>query len=81
MPKKLLKAEFKLRLEGNEVGKMENNKMVTLSELVRKGWSKELLMRIAHMPASPMFRTNPRGKFYVIEEKLREFVSQRRVGK
>lgn len=55
--------------------------MKSITELEKEGWSKELLMRIAHMPASPMFRTNPRGKFYVIEEKLREFVSQRRVGK
>lgn len=55
--------------------------MKSISELERDGWNKEMLMRIAHMPNSPMFRTSPRGKFYVIEEKLREFVSQRRCGK
>lgn len=55
--------------------------MKSITELVNEGWNKELLMRIAHMPASPMFRTSPKGKFYVIEEKLIEFVSQRRCGK
>lgn len=55
--------------------------MKSISELVAEGWNRELLMRIAHMPNSPMFRTSPRGKFYVIEEKLREFVNGRRCGR
>lgn len=55
--------------------------MKSISELVAEGWSKELLMRIAHMPNSPMFRTSPRGKFYVLESRLKEFVSSRRCGR
>lgn len=56
-------------------------KMKTMSELVQDGWSKELLMRIAHMPNTPFFRTSKRGRFYVVEENLKEFVSTRRVGR
>ena len=55
--------------------------MKSITELERDGWNKELLYRICHMPNTPFFRVSPRGKFYVIEEKLREFVSQRRCGK
>ena len=57
------------------------NKMLTMTELVNQGWSKELLMRIAHMPASPFFRTSSKGKFYVFYDKLIEFCSIRRIGK
>lgn len=60
---------------------MEQEKMKTMSQLVNKGWNRELLMRIAHMKDTPFFRSSPRGKFYVIEEKLIDFVSTRRVGK
>ena len=60
---------------------MEQEKMKTMSQLVDKGWNRELLMRIAHMKNTPFFRSSPRGKFYVIEEKLIDFVSTRRVGK
>lgn len=56
-------------------------KMKSITELEKAGWSRELLMRIAHMPNSPMFRTSPKGKFYVIEERLREFCSTRRIGR
>lgn len=55
--------------------------MKSISELVAEGWNRELLMRIAHMPNSPMFRTSPLGKFYVIEQQLIEFCSRRRIGK
>ena len=55
--------------------------MKSLSELEREGWSKELLYRISHMPNSPMFRTTPKGKFYVVEERLKEFVAARLIGK
>lgn len=57
------------------------NTMKSITELVNEGWNKELLMRIAHMPNSPMFRTSPKGKFYVLHDKLIEFCSQRRIGK
>lgn len=57
------------------------NKMKSITELEQMGWSKEILYRIAHMPASPMFRTNPRGKFYVMYDKFVEFVSARRIGR
>lgn len=60
---------------------MAQEKMKTMNELVQDGWRKELLMRIAHMPGTPFFRTSKRGKFYVLEEKLTEFVSGRRIGK
>ena len=60
---------------------MEQEKMKTMSQLVDKGWNRELLMRIAHMKNTPFFRSSPRGKFYVIEEKLIDFVSTRRVVK
>ena len=56
-------------------------KMKTMSELVNEGWSRELLMRIAHMKDTPFFRTSPKGRFYVFESKLMEFCSTRRVGK
>ena len=59
----------------------ENNKLLTVSQLVKKGWNKELLYRIAHMKDTPMFRTSPKGHFYVSEDRLNEFVSTRRVGK
>lgn len=57
------------------------NKMLTMTELVNKGWNRELLMRIAHMKNTCFFRTSPRGRFYVNEDRLKEFVSTRRVGK
>lgn len=57
------------------------NKMLTMAELVKKGWKKELLYRIAHMKGTPFFRTSPRGHFYVMEDRLNEFVSTRRVGR
>ena len=60
---------------------MAQEKMKTMSDLVKEGWNRELLMRIAHMKNTPFFRSSPRGKFYVIEEKLIDFVSQRRVGR
>ena len=56
-------------------------KMVTITELVKDGWSIELLRRISHMKDTPFFRTSPKGKFYVVEENLREFVKTRRIGK
>jgi len=56
-------------------------KMKSITELEQEGWNKELLYRIAHMVNTPFFRCSPRGKFYCIEEKLREFVSTRRIGK
>lgn len=57
------------------------DKMMTITELVKDGWSYELLRRICHMKDTPFFRTSPRGKFYVVEENLKEFVKTRRVGK
>ena len=59
----------------------KDNGMTTITELVKKGWDKELLYRICHMKNICFFRTSPRGKFYVIESNLREFVSTRRIGK
>lgn len=56
-------------------------KMKSITELEQEGWNRELLMRIAHMPASPFFRTSKFGKFYVIEQKLIEFCSARRIGR
>lgn len=62
-------------------GERVQKQMLTISDLVDKGWNKELLYRIAHMPLTPFFRTNKRGHFYVFEDKLIEFVSTRRVGR
>lgn len=62
-------------------GERTNGQMLTITDLVNKGWSKELLYRIAHMAQTPFFRTSKRGHFYVFEDKLIEFVSTRRVGK
>lgn len=53
----------------------------SLTELEQMGYSKELLYRISHMPCSPMFRTHPRGKFFVRYDKFLEFISTRRIGK
>ena len=72
-------ALFLLIWKGTEME--QTRKMLTITELIEKGWSRELLMRIAHMPSSPMFRTSPRGKFFVMEDKLEEFCSARRIGK
>ena len=55
--------------------------MKTISELIADGWNKELLYRVCHMKDTPFFRTGKRGKFYVVEENLKEFVKTRRVGK
>lgn len=57
------------------------NQMKSITELEQMGYSKEFLYRIAHMPCTPMFRTSPRGKFFVIYPKFLEFISQRRIGK
>lgn len=59
---------------------MEAQQMKTISQLIAEGWNKELIYRIAHMKNTPFFRTHPKGKFYVIPEKLQEFVSTRRIG-
>lgn len=59
----------------------QTGKMLTMTELVQAGWNKEMLMRVAHMKDTPFFRTSPKGRFYVFESKLIEFVSTRRVGK
>lgn len=53
----------------------------TISQLIAEGWNKELIYRIAHMRDTPFFRTSKRGKFYVVEENLKQFVSTRRVGR
>lgn len=58
-----------------------NNKMLTMTELVKAGWDRNLLYRIAHMKNTPFFRTSARGHFRVFENNLKEFVSTRRVGK
>ena len=55
--------------------------MKTISELIADGWNKELIYRIAHMKDTPFFRSCPKGKFYVVEENLKEFVKTRRVGR
>ena len=60
---------------------MAQEKMKTISDLVKEGWNRELLMRIAHMKDTCFFRTSPRGRFYVMESNLMTFVSTRRVGK
>jgi len=60
---------------------MDEPRMKTITELVKEGWSKEVLMRIAHMKDTPFFRTGVKGRFYVLPEKLEEFVSTRRVGR
>jgi len=60
---------------------MTQEKMKTMSDLVKEGWNRELLMRIAHMKDTPFFRTSPRGRFYVMESNLMTFVSTRRVGR
>jgi len=60
---------------------MAQEKMKTMSDLVKEGWNRELLMRIAHMKDTPFFRTSPRGRFYVMESNLMTFVSTRRVGR
>ena len=57
------------------------NVMLSMTDLEKVGWSKELLYRIAHMKDTPFFRSSPRGKFYVMESNLKEFVKTRRVGK
>ena len=61
--------------------RVQESKMKSLTELEEMGWPKEVLYRIAHMPCSPFFRTSPRGKFFVMEDRLREFCSARRIGR
>ena len=57
------------------------DRMLTISQLVAEGWGVELLRRISHMKDTPFFRTSPKGKFYVMETNLKEFVKTRRVGR
>jgi len=57
------------------------DRMMTITELAKEGWNVELLRRISHMKDTPFFRTSARGKFYVMESKLKDFVSTRRIGK
>ena len=52
-----------------------------MSELIADGFGKEFLYRVAHMKETPFFRTQKRGKFYVLESKFKEFIGTRRVGK
>jgi len=59
----------------------EKGQMKTISQLIAEGWNKELIYRIAHMKDTPFFRTSSKGKFYVMPDKLNEFVSTRRVGR
>lgn len=59
----------------------EKGQMKTISQLIAEGWNKELIYRIAHMKNTPFFRTTAnKGKFYVFEDKLKEFCSTRRIG-
>jgi len=59
----------------------QTGEMLTITELVNKGWNKEMLYRICHMRDTCFFRTSPKGKFYVFENKLIEFCSARRIGR
>ena len=59
----------------------EHDRILTMSELVKDGYCKEFLYRVAHMKETPFFRTQKRGKFYVLESKFKEFIGTRRVGK
>ena len=59
----------------------QENKMLTMAELEKKGWNREVLYRVAHMKDTPFFRTSPKGRFYVFENKLIDFCSARRCGK
>lgn len=60
---------------------MKERVMLSITDLVSKGWDRELLYRIAHMRCTPFFRTTPKGRFYVFEDKLIEFCSGRKVGR
>lgn len=60
---------------------MEHDRILTMSELIADGFGKEFLYRVAHMKETPFFRTQKRGKFYVLESKFKEFIGTRRVGK
>ena len=60
---------------------MTQDRILTMSELIVDGYGKEFLYRVAHMRDTPFFRTSKHGKFYVLESKLREFISTRRIGK
>ena len=60
---------------------METQKLLSISDLEKMGYSKEFLYRVSHMTATPFFRTNKRGKFYVIYENFINFISTRRIGR
>ena len=59
----------------------EQDRLLTISDLIANGYGKDFLYRVCHMENTPFFRTGKRGKFYVFEDKFVEFCSQRRVGK
>lgn len=59
----------------------ENDRILTMTELIADGYGKDFLYRISHMKDTPFFRTSKRGKFYVLESKFREFIGTRRVGR
>ena len=58
-----------------------DSKMLSITDLEKRGFNRELLYRIAHMRNSPMFRCTATGKFYVLENRFYEFISERRCGK
>lgn len=59
---------------------MENDKLLTMADLIAEGYGKEFLYRVAHMRNTPFFRTTPRrGKFYVIKSKFIDFISSEKV--
>lgn len=48
----------------------------SITQLVAEGYSEDMLRKIAHMPANPFFRMGERGKFWVDEEQLKQFIEK-----
>lgn len=51
-------------------------KIMTVTELVKLGYPKKLLYRIAHLPNSPAFRFVDNGTFCFDTEKLEQFIKE-----
>ncbi len=55
---------------------MAEVQIMSISQLVAQGWSRETLYRIAHAKNSPAFKSIGGGKIYFNVKKLEEYVEK-----
>lgn len=50
--------------------------VMSISELVKRGWKRNTLLEIAHSKNSPAFKTKGGGKWYFDVKKLEKYVER-----